>query len=389
MAEQEREKEPRKVIVFGLTFAVVLAEGENMDALSDDELKARLKKPLREIFSPAVGGDDKIVKIDVNRDKSRERHPYSFVEFTDEASAAAAIAAVSGKKFPELGGNEIKVEMANKPKTPEPKPVKGERGDRGEKGDPGAKGEKGDPGAKGEKGDPGAKGIQGLPGEKGEKGDPGAKGIQGLPGEKGEKGDPGRPGTPAAKRPLVLALIVALLALALVIVHWTCAAHGEDEAARHAAAQAQTTADLAQSNGNSAFDAAGKAEDKAEAAQDRAATAQQTAEAAQTTAAAAQQATANMPAQIAAAVSTAFEQAGARQPEPPAAEPEPTPPAPAATVAPAERMTGVVIVRSRFDQIEVRLDAVERRLDAVRDETHQHFCAGAGPHDSTRCAATQ
>ena len=371
MAEQEREKEPRKVIVFGLTFAVVLAEGENMDALSDDELKARLKKPLREIFSPAVGGDDKIVKIDVNRDKSRERHPYSFVEFTDEASAAAAIAAVSGKKFPELGGNEIKVEMANKPKTPEPKPVKGERGDRGEKGDPGAKGEKGDPGAKGEKGDPGA------------------KGIQGLPGEKGEKGDPGRPGTPAAKRPLVLALIVALLALALVIVHWTCAAHGEDEAARHAAAQAQTTADLAQSNGNSAFDAAGKAEDKAEAAQDRAATAQQTAEAAQTTAAAAQQATANMPAQIAAAVSTAFEQAGARQPEPPAAEPEPTPPAPAATVAPAERMTGVVIVRSRFDQIEVRLDAVERRLDAVRDETHQHFCAGAGPHDSTRCAATQ
>jgi hypothetical protein len=345
MAENgNREKDLRKVILFGL-----------VQAGTEEELA----KAIKAVFGPAVGGDDKVVGTTIRKDRADK--PYAFVEFVDEASAAMALG-LSGKKFPELGDAELKVEYANKPQPRAEPPKKGDPGAKGEKGDPGAKGEKGDPGAKGDKGDPG------TPGAKGEKGDPGKAGPPGVPGKDGANG---KDGDPAPKAAWILTLLVAIAALVVVLGHAFCgSAAGEDQTARSAAAAAQQKAESAQT---AAYNASQAATSAVQAAATAAETAQQ----------AASDIAKTLPDQITAAVNAAFEQAGERQPVTPA--PEPAAPAPPATTAAPDQMVGVVVVQDRFRQIEVRLD----RFEAAAQEVRKHLCAGSGPHDPTRCAATQ
>lgn len=229
-----REKDPKKIVIFGLVLTLELLAKEGETELGEEERIARLKARLKEVFVPLVG-EDKIKDVAVIP-KDRNGDPLAFVEFVDEASATAAIAAVHGKQFPELGPNELGVELANKPaprpERPERKPADAVEIARALKADKAfiacVKGEKGEDGKKGTKGEPGSIGPQGLKGDKGDPGKDGAPGTKGIQGEKGlqglpgEKGDPGAPGQDAPKAAWILCLVLGITALVIVLGHAYC-----------------------------------------------------------------------------------------------------------------------------------------------------------------------
>ena len=304
------EKDPRKIVVFGLKPDV-----------TEDGIKA--------VFGPAVGGDDSVVSVNIRKD--RRGQAISFVEFTDEASAALA-QALSGQRFESLAEGELKVELADK----QPPRAKAAVVGAAEV----AARLKGDEaflaGLKGEKGDAGPAGPAGPQGEKGEKGD------------RGECGAPGAPGAPAPKWALWLITIGAGLALILAVIVFKAA-----DLAFQKSGEANTTA----------------VEAKAEVA------------GIEKMLSARPEPTAAVPVP-----------APSSAPVVAAAAAAPSKPAPAKVVGyqmvgggsngghaqPAARGAA-----SRFDQVERRLDRAERQLGVVGAATKGHVCDGS--HDRKVC----
>ena len=349
----ERPKDPKKVFLGGL----------------NDTVTADL---LRQVVEPAAKGDQ-IVSINV----VPETHPdfagkkMAFIECKDMATVAAIIDLLRGEKMSELAEGELEPSVAFAPRPPRltkvdvdaivaalnDNPRFAERC-RGKDGKAPTKDEvvaalKADPMTKGAPGkDAKAADVAALL-----KADPTIKGADGKAPTKDEvaamlkpvvtadlkaddvfvvsvTGPQGLPGKDASKVTWILCLVLATLAFLIVLGHAFCGSQStQGEWGIHGQVGPRGPQGLE-----------GPAGPKGD------------------------------PAPV-----TAVKEAAIAKPEEPAA-PEPTAvaPAPEPTVPHA---VGAIVVRDRFDRVEVRLDRVEQKL-------HEHFCAGNGSGDQERCAAT-
>jgi hypothetical protein len=326
-ASDTDKRDPKKAFIWGL-------KGEVTEDL------------LRKVMEPAAKGDQ-IVSVAIVPDKAPKfkGKMMAFIACQDEATAAAIIDLLKGEKMPEIAEGEVGAALAYDNRKPERTPRPRLTGDEVNdivaaldhnphfvekcRGKPGERGEKGEKGERGEKGEKGEKG------ERGEKGDPGQRGNPGTP---GAKGDPGTDGKDAPKAAWILCLILATLALLIVLGHAYC---GSQDTQGEQGIQGQVGP-----RGQQGLEGpAGPQGPKGDSAP-----------------------------------VTAVEEAVSAKPEPaPAPEPTAVAPAPEPTVPHA---VGAIVVRDRFDRVEVRLDQVEQKL-------HEHFCDGSGPRDQERCAATR
>lgn len=375
------EKDKKKLRITGLKASI-----------TDVELKGAIA-PL-----PDVGGEEKIEKIDIT---SSERGAFAYILFKDEASATAAQKALGEGKdfsFPELSDNPIRAEFADGrtdstplPQPPQPRLTRTEVEDiaRSLAASPRfaerCKGRPGEPGKDASTAEVVAKltadpafweKITGKPGEPGKDSEPADVATalkadsafmaetKGKPGEPGKDGKKGERGEPAPKKAWLTALLLAIAAIivAIVAIYGNCG-----KATKTEVATVKQTADKALS----ATEAERQVTDGLKSGLSDLKDALKTGNV---------------------AVSQQLETIeGILKPKP-----EPTPPVPTVTTPPvqpvAPHAVGVLMVRSRFDQIEVRLDQDERTDSEFRDEINQrlnrHFCAGSGPHDPALCPAT-